>query len=299
MKSEASPYQITKIERLMKKILNKLKKTSLEQVWLYYFIILTLSPVVFILSLFILPLGGDSKSYEMVEEPSIADIYKASRFEGVIDIKFHPLYYGDIQSYEYIYTEGKLEYTFQILYKPSPSLSTYTYEEIVDLYTDQYPDARNGYDQYLFAEFFDQTLLKGNALKNYQQDQKELLEKNGLKAVTVELQYPYYYLDDATKKVFNQEIKKDLKEVNKNGYVPIYGINTLDPIKYWKLSGNPMMITTDSSVDEFVAIIEKMDPGSWHAGMYRLEDHVRKVYSIFKVDENGHWTNITDEEGNV
>lgn len=237
-----------------------------------------------------------------IQEQRIPIIYQKAGLKGkIVDLKDTSNIHK--ARLEYIYREKnddkEWSYDISVVLDKNEKLPSYTYHDIVDLYTGKHgEESSSGNDYLLFSEFFDQALYNNQKMRDYQAARIKSLEERGLQKVQLELESSYDYLDDENKQIFNKEMKKDLDEANKNGYVPVYGIDTLDPLKYWSLSSSYMIISTDSNIDQFLEVINQIDPQEWQPGYYRVEERQGLVYANFHVNEKGIWTNITDEESN-
>lgn len=278
-----------------------MKKWTFRQLWLYYLLFVGVAlfvlPALLLLLMLIFTLTSayfSGEDEEVMEPRSIAEIYQKAGLQGEVIAAYEPWVPGDIDRKAYTYEEGGLSYSFSIPKDKDPIEPTYDFRGMIDLYTHPYQSKRSVADHLLFREFFDQALYNGENLKAYQNDLTKALENLGLKDVQVQLETPYYYLDDQTRDLFNRELKKDLEAANKNDYVPVYGINTLDSVKYWSLSSSYMVISSNSSIEQFWEVKDKVDPKLWQMGYYKVEDRASEVYSRVHLDKQGVWTAVED-----
>ncbi|MHB9782703.1 hypothetical protein ACXM1Q_008205 [Streptococcus sp. 10F2] len=278
-----------------------MKNLDLKRLWIYYFILMGLAiflfPILPIMWL-ILVMPFWEEETEIAEPLSVIEIYNRVGLEGEVRYLDDLAFYTRGKRAQYTYKENGKTYTFDIPIDNYQTRPVYTYAEVVDLYTEQNDTKLEDYDRFLFKEFFDQALYNNKVMRDYQDARVKSLKDKGLLNVQLELEYPYYYLDEKNKKIFNKEMKKDLEIAHKNGYVPVYGIDTLDPLKYWSLSSSYMIFSIDSSINQFLEVIKQIDPQEWQPGYYRVEERQGLVYANFHVNEKGIWTNITDEESN-
>lgn len=280
-----------------------MRKLTFRRLWLYYLTFVSTSLFVvplliaFLSILYVLVSLVFSREEVVVEEPrSIVEIYRKAGLQGeVLDLS-EPYTPGQMDRVDYTYKEDGLSYSFMIPSDDSVEEPRYSYRDMVDLYTNPNESERSAQDHFLFREFFDQALFNGESLKAYQTDRAKSLGELGLKEVQIYLETPYYYLDDKTRNLFNRELKRDLEAANKNGYVPVYGINTLDSLKYWSLSSSYMIISSNSSIDQFLEVKDKLNPALWKAGYYKVEDRLGEVYSTFHVDDQGVWSAVEDSK---
>lgn len=276
-----------------------MKKLDLGRLWIYYIVLMGLAifllPILPIIWLILVTPFREEETE--IEEPlSVIEIYNRVGLEGEVRYLDDLAFYTRGNRAQYTYKENGKTYTFDIPIDNYQTRPVYNYAQVVDLYTEQDDTQLEDYDRFLFKEFFDQALYNNQVMRDYQDARVKSLEDKGLQNVQLELEYPYYYLDEKTKKIFNKEMKKDLEIANKNGYVPVYGIDTLDPLKFWSLSSSYMILSTDSSIEQFLEVNRQLDPSQWQPGYYRVEDRQREVYSNFHVDEKGVWSNITNQD---
>lgn len=274
-----------------------MRKLTFRRLWLYYLIFISVLIFIVPVLLFYVNLVPRAlpEDTSVIEEPrGIVEIYRKAGLQGAVLDLYEPYIYNERNRVDYTYEENNFGYYFDIPFKAFREEPTYDYKNIVDLYTNPNESERSAYDHFLFREFFDQALFNGESLKAYQIDRAKSLGELGLKEVQIYLETPYYYLDDKTKSLFNRELKKDLEVANRDGYVPVYGINTLDSLKYWSLSSSYMIISSNSSIDQFLAVKDKLNPELWKPGYYKVEDRLGEVYSTFQVDNQGIWSAVEE-----
>lgn len=222
----------------------------------------------------------------------IPQVYKKAGFKGKVT-RFENQSGMHNQRISYTYTEGtgkdQLSYDFYFSIGRDEKVKAYTYQDIVDLYTGKKRSDTN--DNFLFATFFDKALFDNKGMEIYQENLVKSLESAGLKKVKV---YFDDYDSELNQENINQELKKDLEKANRNGYVPVYGINTLDSFKYFRLGASPLVISTNSKLEDFVEVADKLDKNRLKPGYYRILNG--SFYAEYVLDNHLQWHPISSKD---
>ncbi len=238
-----------------------------------------------------------SVPYE-ISSKRVPVIYKKAGFKGEIShLENQSNLHNQRMSYTYTEKVGqsKMTYHFVIGIDKNKKEPTYTYNEIVDLYTGHYSDSYER-DSQLFSEFFDVALFKNEKMDLYRRSLEQSLEASGLENVKVEIDEWSGEAFSANVSDLNQELKKDLQEANKNGAAPVLGINTLDPFKYFSMGSTTLHISTDSDISYFEDHAKKIEHSQLKAGYYVVSENQSSYYSNYYVSKNLEWENITFQD---